>query len=48
MRRQPSIDPDAPAVDVRALVKRYGEVEALRGIDLTISPRAVSVTPSVA
>jgi ABC-2 type transport system ATP-binding protein len=29
-------DPAAPAVEVRGLVKRYGQVEALRGIDLTI------------
>ncbi|MGD1030079.1 MAG: ATP-binding cassette domain-containing protein [Opitutaceae bacterium] len=26
----------SPAVEVRGLVKRYGEVEALRGIDLTV------------
>jgi ABC-2 type transport system ATP-binding protein len=30
--------PGAPAVDVRGLVKRYGQVEALRGIDLTVQP----------
>ncbi len=28
----------APAVAVAGLVKRYGEVEALRGIDLTVQP----------
>jgi ABC-2 type transport system ATP-binding protein len=27
---------DFPAVEVRGLVKRYGQVEALRGIDLTV------------
>jgi ABC-2 type transport system ATP-binding protein len=27
-----------PAVEVRGLVKRYGTVEALRGIDLTVAP----------
>jgi len=27
---------DAPAVEVRELVKRYGKVEALRGVDLTV------------
>jgi ABC-2 type transport system ATP-binding protein len=27
-----------PAVDVRALVKHYGKVEALRGVDLTVMP----------
>jgi ABC-2 type transport system ATP-binding protein len=31
-----SPDPTAPAVDVRGLVKNYGQVEALRGIDLAI------------
>jgi ABC-2 type transport system ATP-binding protein len=29
---------DAPAVDVRALVKHYGKVEALRGVDLAVMP----------
>jgi ABC-2 type transport system ATP-binding protein len=29
---------DAPAVDVRALVKNYGRVEALRGVDLAVMP----------
>jgi ABC-2 type transport system ATP-binding protein len=29
-------NPSAPAVEVTALVKNYGKVEALRGIDLTI------------
>jgi ABC-2 type transport system ATP-binding protein len=27
---------DAPAVDVRGVVKHYGKVEALRGVDLTV------------
>ena len=27
-----------PAIEVRGLVKRYGKVEALRGIDLTVQP----------
>lgn len=30
-------DPSAPAVEVRELVKSYGEVRALRGVDLTIA-----------
>jgi ABC-2 type transport system ATP-binding protein len=29
---------DAAAVDVRALVKNYGKVEALRGVDLAVMP----------
>jgi ABC-2 type transport system ATP-binding protein len=29
---------DAAAVDVRALVKHYGKVEALRGVDLSVMP----------
>jgi ABC-2 type transport system ATP-binding protein len=29
---------DAAAVDVRALVKHYGKVEALRGVDLAVMP----------
>jgi ABC-2 type transport system ATP-binding protein len=29
---------DAAAVDVRGLVKHYGKVEALRGVDLTVMP----------
>jgi ABC-2 type transport system ATP-binding protein len=32
----PATDPAAPAVEVRGLVKRYGAVEALRGIDLRV------------
>jgi ABC-2 type transport system ATP-binding protein len=32
----PPVPPTAPAVEVRGLVKRYGAVEALRGIDLTV------------
>ena len=37
MRREsPQPPPDAPAVRVEGLVKRYGAVEALRGIDLEI------------
>jgi ABC-2 type transport system ATP-binding protein len=28
--------PDSPAVEVSGLVKRYGQVEALRGLDLTV------------
>jgi len=31
-----SSDPNAPAVEVAGLVKNYGKVEALRGIDLSI------------
>ena len=33
----PIPDPDAPAVDVRGVVKRYGKVEALRGIEFTVN-----------
>ena len=32
----PPVAEAAPAVEVRGLVKRYGKVEALRGIDLTV------------
>jgi ABC-2 type transport system ATP-binding protein len=32
----PDATPDSPAVEVRGLVKCYGKVEALRGIDLTV------------
>lgn len=31
----------APAIAVRGLVKRYGEVEAVRGIDFTVAPGEV-------
>ncbi len=35
----PGIDtPAGPALEVRGVVKRYGKVEALRGIDLTVQP----------
>ena len=34
---QPAADPQA-AVDVRGLVKHYGKVEALRGVDIRIAP----------
>jgi ABC-2 type transport system ATP-binding protein len=30
------VDPSVPAVELRGLVKNYGKVEALRGIDLTV------------
>ena len=30
------IDPSVPAVELRGLVKNYGKVEALKGIDLTV------------
>jgi ABC-2 type transport system ATP-binding protein len=33
-----STDPNVPAVELRGLVKNYGAVEALRGIDLTVRP----------
>nr|MDQ3989521.1 ATP-binding cassette domain-containing protein [Actinomycetota bacterium] len=29
---------EAPAVRIRGLVKRYREVEAVRGIDLDVAP----------
>jgi ABC-2 type transport system ATP-binding protein len=32
----PAVSTAAPAIDVRGVVKRYGKVEALRGIDLTV------------
>ena len=32
----PTADPASPAVEVRALVKNYGKVEALRGVDLQV------------
>jgi ABC-2 type transport system ATP-binding protein len=32
------IDPSVPAVELRGLVKNYGTVEALKGIDLTVMP----------
>jgi ABC-2 type transport system ATP-binding protein len=40
MPETPSIaaDPVMPAIDVRGLVKRYGVVEALKGIDLVVQP----------
>jgi len=31
-----SVAPSGAAIEVRGLVKRYGEVEALRGVDLTV------------
>jgi len=31
-------DSAAPAVDVRGLIKRYGRVEALKGVDLRVEP----------
>jgi len=31
------IDPSIPAVELRGLVKNYGKVEALKGIDLTVN-----------
>jgi ABC-2 type transport system ATP-binding protein len=35
----PSVDSkNAPAVEVRGVIKRYDKVEALRGIDLTVQP----------
>src|SRR5687767_8099846 len=30
--------PASPAVSVRGLVKRYGEVEAVRGVDFEVAP----------
>ena len=30
-----------PAIEARGLRKRYGDVEALRGIDLTVEPGTV-------
>jgi ABC-2 type transport system ATP-binding protein len=33
-----SIDPSIPAVELRGLVKNYGQVEALKGLDLTVQP----------
>ncbi len=33
-----SADPTVPAVEVRGLVKNYGPVQALKGIDLTVRP----------
>jgi ABC-2 type transport system ATP-binding protein len=32
----PTADPASPAVEVRALVKNYGKVEALRGVDIQV------------
>ena len=29
-------DPESAAVDVRALTKHYGKIEALRGVDLVV------------
>ncbi len=34
----PAVASDASAVEVRGLVKRYGKVEALKGIDLAVQP----------
>src|ERR1700722_17712802 len=33
-----TIDPSVPAVELRELVKNYGQVQALKGIDLTVRP----------
>ena len=40
MQAAPALAPDAAtaAVEVRALVKNYGKVEALRGVDLAVMP----------
>jgi ABC-2 type transport system ATP-binding protein len=34
----PAVASPTPAIEVRELVKRYGQVEALKGLDLTVQP----------
>src|SRR5581483_7411568 len=38
LSEHPGLDAEQPAVRVRGLVKRFGEVEAVRGIDLDVAP----------